>query len=60
MNDDWMEMMKEMDERAEERMAAREEKILQVEREMEEKRREGQQEQERRMQTMFGNIFQKC
>ena len=34
-----------MDERAEKRMAAREE-ILQVEREMEEKRREGQQEQE--------------
>ena len=57
-HEETMEMMREMEKVAEERMAAREEKMLEIKREMEENRQQRGQDQESRMQTMFGNFMQ--
>ena len=53
-----MEMMKEMEKETEERMIAREERMLGMEREIEEKWQQREREQECRMQAMFGKFME--
>lgn len=54
---DVVDIIKEMDKEAEERMSMQAERMLQLEQEMEEKRQKREQEQENRMQAMFGNFM---
>ena len=57
-DDGLLDLLKEMEERSEERETAWEEKRLKFELEMEERRRKREQEQDDRMQTMFSAFLQ--